>query len=176
MAFYQNADILNYVYLFWWVHPTTLQWCASAKGYPCLGEKMLANTQTSEVWVIFMAIWKWSAHLIIYPVVFMQIQKPSHRHLHLKFLARVYSAPDCLPMHMEPRYRYGIRGHLYEVLLISIHKLNRAIDEVCKKGTHQVLWIPVAAWAPEPQRRRPKSETSVHGDQLAGWGRLKFWW
>lgn len=99
MGIYQNGGTLSYVCLFWWAHPTTLQWCASAKGYPCLGEKTLVNTQTGEVWVIFVAIWKWSACLIIYPVIPMQIQTPSHRHLHLKFLARVYSVPDYLPMH-----------------------------------------------------------------------------
>lgn len=51
--------------------------------------------------------------------------------------------------------------------MISIYKLNRAIDEACKEGTHQMLWIAVAAWAPHPQRRL-KSEASAHEDDLAG--------
>lgn len=162
MGFDQNGDTVSYVYLFWWAHPATLQWCASAKGYPCLGEKMLVNTQTSEVRVIFMAIWKMSACSIVYPVVSMQIQKPSQRHLHLKFLARVYSVPDYLAMHVEPRYPYSIERHFCEVLLISIHMLNRAIDEACEEGTHQALWILVAAWAPGPQRRKPDPQSQRH--------------
>lgn len=70
-------------------------------------------------------------------------------------------------MLMEPRYPYGIGGNFCEVLLISIHKLNRAIDEAWKEGIHWELWILVAAWSTDP-RRRLKSEISVHGDQLAG--------
>lgn len=50
---------------------------------------MLDNTQ-AEVQLIFMESLKSPTDLIIYPVVSMQTQKLSHRHFHLRFLARVY--------------------------------------------------------------------------------------
>lgn len=68
---------------------------------------------------------------------------------------------------------YIIGGHFLWGLLISVCKLNRTIDEACKEDTHQILQILVAAWVPHPQRR-PKSETTVHEDYHAGWGRMTF--
>lgn len=52
---------------------------------------------------------------------------------------RINSAPDYLPMHIELRYPYGMGRHFCEVLLISIHELNKAVDEAWKEVTHQLL-------------------------------------
>lgn len=82
-------------------------------------------------------------------------------------------------MHIEPRYPYGIGGHFCEVLLISIHELNGAIHEACEEDTHQRqchLCVVITAWATYPQRKKPKPEISVRGDQPVGLGWMKILW
>lgn len=141
-------------YVFWWAHPTALQWCASAKGFLWLGENILVHTQT-EVQLIFMSL-KSPTHSIVYPVLSTLIQKLSYRHLHLKFLARVYQSQITCQYLWNLYHR---RAFLWGTVDFNLGAEQK--NRWSKEGTHQMLWIPIAAWAPHPQRR-PKSETSAY--------------
>lgn len=161
---------LTVCYIFWWAHPAALQSCASAKGFLYLGEKMLVHTQT-EVQLIFMENFKSPTHLIIYLVVSMQIQKLSHRYLHLKFMARVYQSQITCQFSWNLYHRkeffmrtvdFNLKADENNRWSVQRGHTSNAVDSSCCLGPSS--------------SKRPKSETYVDEDFLAGWGRMTFWW
>lgn len=157
-------------YIFWWAYPAALQWCANAKGFLYLGEKMLVHTQT-EVQLIFMENFKSPTHLIIYLVVSMQIQKLSHRYLHLKFMARVYQSQITCQFSWNLCHRkeffmttvdFNLKAEENNRWSVQRGHTSNAVDSSCCLGPSS--------------SKRPNSETYVDEDYLAGWGRMTFWW